>query len=85
MTAAIQNIMILLARNEKSGDAMALAMMEMKQQIKYNNAADTRILPSKWIGTVFAALQETLFYQNLTKLQLRVALLEGFGQQPVEI
>lgn len=74
LTAAIQNIRVLLACNEKSGDAMALAMMEIKQQIKRNNAAHTHILPLKWSDTVFAALEETLFYRNLTKFQLKGAL-----------
>ena len=74
LTAAIQNIMVLLALNEKSKDAMALAMMEIKQQIKRNNADNIRILPSKWIDTIVAALQETLFYRNLTKLQLKETL-----------
>ena len=74
LTAAIQNIMVLLARNEKSKDAIALAMMEIKQQIKRNNADNIRILPSKWIDTIFAALQKTLFYRNLTKLQLKGTL-----------
>ena len=73
LTAAIQNIMVLLARNEKSGNAMALEM-KMKQQIKRNNADDTRILSLKWIDTVFITLKKTLFYRNQTKLKLGAAL-----------
>jgi len=73
LTAAIQNIMVLLSRNAKPRKMMVLAMMEMKQ-IKRNNAANTRIVPLKWIDTVLAALQETLFYRNLNKLQLKGAL-----------
>jgi hypothetical protein len=73
LTAAIQNIMVLLARNEKSGNAMALEM-KMKQQIKRNNADDTRILSLKWIDTVFITLKKTLFCRNQTKLKLGAAL-----------
>ena len=53
---------------------MALAMMEMKHQIKGNNADDTRVLPSKWIDTIFESMQKTLFCRNLILLYQRVAL-----------
>jgi hypothetical protein len=46
----------------------------MKQQIKRNNADDTRILSLKWIDTVFITLKKTLFCRNQTKLKLGAAL-----------
>jgi hypothetical protein len=68
LTAAIQNIIVLLARNEKSGDAMALAMMEMKQQTKCYTG-DTCTLSKEWLGIIIVALKRTLFNRNLTQLQ----------------
>jgi hypothetical protein len=73
LTAAIQNIMVLLARNEKSKDAMALAMIEMKQKTK-RDAGDTCTLSKEWLGIIIVALKRTLFNRNLTQLQRQMAL-----------
>ena len=73
LTAAIQNIMVLLTRNEKSGDAMALAMIEMKQKTKCYTG-DTCTLSKEWLGIIIVALKRTLFKRNLTKLQLKETL-----------
>ncbi len=72
LTATIQNIMVLLGRNEKTRDEIALAMIEMMQQIK-RNTGDTRILSREWLGTIIAAVLKSFCNRNLTQLQLQIA------------
>jgi hypothetical protein len=73
LTAAIQNIMVLLKRNEKPKEVMALAMIEMKQKTKRDDG-DTCTLPKEWLGIIIVALKRTLFNRNLTQLQRQMAL-----------
>jgi hypothetical protein len=54
--------MVLLKRNEKPKEVMALAMIEMKQKTKRD------------VGIIIVALKRTLFNRNLTQLQRQMAL-----------
>jgi len=58
LTAAIQNIMVLVSHLEKPRGVMALAMVEMRTQFK-RNVENTHILFKEYLGSIFTAAFET--------------------------
>jgi len=73
LTAAIQNIMILVSHIEKPREVTALAMVETRQQLK-RNVGNTLILFKECLGTVFTATLETFCNRIWAQTQLQNTL-----------